>query len=302
MKLGPIIENTEYSHSLKSLQKLLEEVNFGQYDNFRDYLCRENISNLDLSFGVAVALELSHLSYALRGTEVSGLNLAGNNIHAQRLQNVSLKETKIHHLNLAYNRLKSEGVEKLSDVLKDTEVSSLNLEGNNLDAEGAKNLALALKNTNVSYLNLQRNKLNFSEEDVMALIEDISDTLLVEIKTNASYKSEFLDMALAQNKHKIIQIQYIIACLAFLPDNEKEKYFNLPMLADNSSKNEEIAFAGGIFAASLPDIQEKIMSYLPHMNMKRAKAVLNTAKEYHGTTETKATIFDNNLNQRCYRH
>ncbi len=104
----------------------------------------------------------------------------------------------------------------------------------------------------------------------------------MKISLSGSYQP--LINALELNRKKWLFTPYSAATLIQLPIEEKQKYFNLPVLSKNANKEEELKYAGGILIA-LSDvgcrdiIEGKILSFLPYMDTQKAKAYLDFAEQ-----------------------
>lgn len=269
MKRGPIIEleDTRPSQKLKiekSLEILLQEVSTGNYEDFQAYLIQKNIINLEL-FGKAKNIDLTHLGQALKGTNVTTLGLAGNNISddgAKKL-GLALKDTKVNNLCLALNQIGPNGATALGVALKDTNVTTLFLACNGIGDDGAEKLGAALRDTNVTRLYISLNRIGPNGAAMLA--KQIPYTLLVDV--SLGFQHEEFEKALKNNRWKLQHTPYCIASLAQLPQEQKEEYINLPKLNTNSTNEEQLKFAGGIFMAlgkiGCTGLQKGILSFLP---------------------------------------
>lgn len=149
----------------KSIYELIEEVNSGNYQDFRSYLAQNEITNLDLSSYLPVdmngrcSFDFRHLAQALKDTPVISLNLQNNNLGTQGAEKAcaALRDSNIKTLNLRYNNIDCEGGMLLGKALQGSALSSLNLRDNNLGDEGAIQLCAALSKTQIQILNLRCN-------------------------------------------------------------------------------------------------------------------------------------------------
>ncbi|XP_067051646.1 nucleotide-binding oligomerization domain-containing protein 1-like [Acropora muricata] len=103
--------------------------------------------------------------------QISLINLSFNNIGSLGcVEIVKLFDNtncQLRGLNLRYNNMDDEGVEKLSDVLVNSQLSSLNLGENNITDEGVKQLSNVVVNSQLSSLSLGDN--NIGDEGVKQL-------------------------------------------------------------------------------------------------------------------------------------
>lgn len=136
----------------KTLNTLLEEVNLGNYVDFREYLIQMNLTELNL-IEKAKNLDLAHLSNALQGTHITDLILIYSEIDGAGLAKLNLQGTQVTYLNLAGNQIGA-GVANLN--LRDTQVTYLNLTSNQI---GAGVASLNLQGTRVKCLILSLNQI-----------------------------------------------------------------------------------------------------------------------------------------------
>jgi len=180
MKRGPndILDDTHPSQKQKiekSLETLLEEVSAGHYQDFQAFLIQEGITKLALR-RKARNIDLACLGEALKGTNVTALDLGNNNIDddgAARLGE-GLKGTKVTTLALFWIKIGDDGAAKLGKALKGTKVDTLDLRGNRIGPNGAARLGEALKGTKVTNLDLEWN--NIGDDGAASLGKALRDT------------------------------------------------------------------------------------------------------------------------------
>lgn len=147
----------------KSLDVLLAEVSQGQYEEFREYLEQNNITNLNLC-GKAANTNLFHLVKALQNTSVSSLNLRDNEIDDVRVKDLSLglhENNNICALYLGGNDITDVGAKDLSEALQNNKsLQILHLDYNHIGPLGAKELGIGLKhNKSIRDLHLEFNQI-----------------------------------------------------------------------------------------------------------------------------------------------
>lgn len=145
----------------EQLSQFIEEINQGNYLNFRNAIALNKITELTL-LGCLDKLPdtfYSHLGIALQGTNVTKVDLRANNIGPAGAANFAhnLQGTNVTHVCLGENNIGSEGAANLAHNLKGTNVSTVFLGDNHIDPEGAANFARNLQGTNVTTVDLYGN-------------------------------------------------------------------------------------------------------------------------------------------------
>jgi hypothetical protein len=128
----------------KSWIELLEEVNLGNYEDFRTYLKQEKIADISM-------LREEYLLSTLNDKEAL-VNIGDVNIDKLI---VALKDTQVTSLCLRSIGIDSAYAEELCIALGNTNITNLNLGGNPICEAGLERLCIALKNTNVTNLDLE---------------------------------------------------------------------------------------------------------------------------------------------------
>ncbi len=175
--------------------------------------------------------------------------------------------------------------------LRQNNITDLDLSGKVIGSidRPIKHLGIALQGTNVTTVNLGFNQIDPLDAEDFA--DCIPDTFL--IKANLGFISfsrsevrmrETLSKALEKNRDKLLFTPYRMATLRLLPNEEKNKYFNMSVDALNTEEG-RLRYAGGILMRAPTDVANKILGYLPLMRSREGRLqtnnFLNIAKKYN---------------------
>ncbi|XP_044177798.1 protein NLRC3-like [Acropora millepora] len=131
----------------------------------------QQISLINLSFNNIGSLGCVEIVKLFDNTncQLRGLNLRYNNMDDEGVEKLSnvLVNSQLSSLNLGENNITVEGVKQLSNVVVNSQLSSLSLGDNNIGDEGVKQLSNALVNNQLSSLNLWDN--NITDKGVKQL-------------------------------------------------------------------------------------------------------------------------------------
>ncbi|XP_015772727.1 PREDICTED: protein NLRC3-like isoform X1 [Acropora digitifera] len=148
----------------------------------------QQISLINLSFNNIGSLGCVEIVKLFDNTncQLRGLNLRYNNMDDEGVEKLSdvLVNSQLSSLNLGENNITDEGVKQLSNVLVNSQLSSLSLGDNNIGDEGVKQLSNALVKSQLSSLNLWDN--NITDEGVKQL-------------SNVLVKSQLSSLVIGQN-------------------------------------------------------------------------------------------------------
>ena len=219
---------------------------------------------------------------ALSDTNVTDLDLSGNNISADDIAGIgeALKNTKINKLALGNNNISTEVAEILVKSLRETEVSSLDLSFNDIGASQHELTTLwrAFIGTKISELNFNRHNNYIKNHHIGELILIIPETSLIKVEIfsvhntiGAGYSEvkKHLTKALSLNKLKLTNKAWLLCRMWKIqangnPDAYSAERIEAESLGTTDPKN-------GLSAISYcfdlpPELQDKILSYLPFMN------------------------------------
>ena len=228
----------------------------------------------------------------LRDTNVTDLDLSGNNISSDGIVKIgdALKNTKINTLTLANNNICTEDAVILVKSLRETEVSSLDLSFNGITSSDLelRTLWSAFIGTKITELKLIDLNDNVTNHNISELISIIPSTSLISVKLNEFmfFDIEFTDFdmdskskhdnryenlteALRLNKFRLTNEAWLLCRMWKIQENENPdaysaERFEAESLGTTDPKN-------GLSAISYcfdlpPELQEKILSYLPFMS------------------------------------
>lgn len=221
---------------------LENEVNQGRYGQFKKKLSQHNIQVLIFEFCDSCSNIIAKNVNCLKNTTVSALRL--------NVCNVS-------------------NIIELCSNLKDIEISKLQAimpdYGNHVDVSSS-----------VIYLNAKEKQ---------ALVTALSESNLKEIDliefSDENEDELSIQEVINRNIYRFEQTPYTTACLNHLPKSEKYKYCSEPTLSKSSTRDDEILYAGGIFSNIPDELQQKVLSYMPYVNLEKAKILKEKAKRWH---------------------